>query len=212
MNRAVARLQGAARPILRALGLNIVYHSIRSLRHLTGRGSHEPTKIAIRKNRSIALLRSSIHVIPLGVCLCEIIFNWNVYYVGSKVYNQALYQFVAKVHEFTIQASLAAILFSYIRHELSLGEGIPFGSLFSALQVSQVSYLWSMEFWGSILSGHLSLRKKMPLIAMIAWSLALAASSGPSSAVLLIPRLSFWPAGKTSIWLNATSEDLWPTR
>ncbi|KAI4115064.1 MAG: hypothetical protein LQ345_004271, partial [Seirophora villosa] len=180
--------------------------------HWTGRGFHEPTKIAIRKDRGIALLRGSIHIVPLGVCLLEIILNWNVYYVGSKVYNLALYQFLAKVHEFTIQASLAAVLFSVIRHNMAAGEGIPFGSLFSALHISQVSYLWSMEFWGSIRSGHLSLRRKVPLIAVIALCLILAASSGPSSAVLLIPRLSFWPAGKTSIWVNVTSGDLWPTR
>ncbi|KAL8902718.1 MAG: hypothetical protein Q9207_004430 [Kuettlingeria erythrocarpa] len=212
MHNAAAKLQEAARVMLQALGLSTVFHFIRSMRHWTGRGLPEPTKIAIRQNRTIALLRSSIHILPLGVCLGEIVLNWNVYYVGSQVYNQAVYQFLAKVHEFAIQASLAAILFSYVRHELSLGEGIPFGSLFSALQVSQISYLWSMEFWGTIRSGHCSLRKKMYLLTMIAVILVLAASSGPSSAVLLIPRLSFWPAGKTSIWVNITSEDLWPSR
>lgn len=38
----------------------------------------------------------------------------------------------------------------------------------------------------------------------------LAAVAGLSSATLLIPRLSNWPAGSTHIWVNATSHDLWP--
>ena len=139
-----------ARSVLRALGLSILAHAFVTLGHLTGRGLHEPVKIAIRKDRAIALLRSLIHLMPVSVALCEIILNWNTYYVGASIYNQAIYQLLAKIHEIGIQASLAAIVFSYIRHELTTGQGIPFGALQSGLQISQVSYLWSMEFWGTI--------------------------------------------------------------
>ena len=160
----------------------------------------------------MALLHSLIHVIPVGVAMWEIIFNWNTYYAGSIIYNQVYYQFAAKAHEVAIQASLAAIVFSYVRHEMALGQGLPFGALFSGLQVSQISYLWSMEFWGSLTSGYLPIRRRLGLLMIILLSFLLAAASGPSSAILLIPRLDYWPAGSTDIWVNMTVGDIWPTQ
>ncbi|MCJ1268517.1 hypothetical protein MMC22_008405 [Lobaria immixta] len=119
---------------------------------------------------------------------------------------------MAKAHELTIQASLAAIVFSLVRYEMVLGEGIPFGALFSGLQINQISYLWSMEFWGSTRSRHLSVQRKGRLLGVVFVSALLATASGPSSAVLLIPRVQFWPAGSTQIWVNGTFNDLWPDR
>ena len=211
MHKKWTQVQNLSRLVLRALGFNLIVHACGSLRHVTGKGLHEPVKIAIRKDRVVALLRSLIHVIPISVALCEIILNWNTYYVGVSIYNQAVYQLVAKIHELAIQASLASILYSYIRYEMTVGNGIPFGALFSGLQISQISYMWSMEFWGSVRTAHLPLRRKTGLLALIIISIVLASLSGPSSAVLLIPRLDFWQAGSTDIWVNATIEDLYPT-
>lgn len=205
--------QDFATVLFRALGLQVVVFAFRSLRHLVvGKGYDEPTKIAIRKSRTTALMRTLIHIIPVGVAMWEIIINWNTYYLGVTIRNLAYYQFGAKVHEMTAQASLAAIVFSYIRYETSLGQGLPFGALFSGLQISQASYLWSLEFWGSICSCHLSIWRKVGMVLIISGAIVLAATVGPSSAILLIPRLDYWPAGATNIWLNATTPDMWPKR
>ena len=205
-----------AKSVVRALGLMILAHFIRSIfrkiRRVTGRGLHEPTKKAIRKNRTIALLRCLIHLFPVSISLFEIILNWNTFYVGVSIYNQAVYQLVAKTHEIAIQASLATVVFSYVRHELTIGNGIPFGTLFSGLHISQIAYLWSMEYWGSLRSPHLPLHRKIALSLLIFVSIVLASLSGPSSAILLIPRQDFWPGGNTDIWINATIDDLYPTR
>ena len=190
----------------------MIVHASRSLGHITGWGLHEQAKVAIRKNYSVAVLRSLIHLIPIGVALSEIILNWNVYYVGVSVYSQVIYQLVAKTHEIMIQASLATILFSYIRHDITTGKGVPFGALSSSLQVSQISYLWSMEFWGTIRSVDLPFCRKIMLLVLTVICFALASLSGPSSAVLLVPRSDFWPAGDTDIWINTTFDDLYPTR
>lgn len=211
MSRFRATSKDITRSILRALGLAILAHAFKTLGHLTGRGLHESVKMAIRKDRPIALLRSLIHLIPVSVSLCEIILNWNTYYVGVSIYNQAVYQILAKIHEIVIQASLAAVVFSYIRHELTTGKGIPFGALLSGLQISQISYLWSMEFWGTIRSVHLSLRRKFTLLILIFTCIFLASLLGPSSAVLLVPRSDYWPAGSTDIWVNSSFNDLYPT-
>lgn len=206
-------LQDGARVISRALGLSAIVNGLRSVRHLTvGKGYDEPIKVAIRKSRTTALLRALIHIVLLGVALWEIILNWNTYFVGESIRSLAYYQFGAKIHELTAQASVAAILFSYIRYELSLGLGLPFGALFSGLQVSQASYLWSMEFCGAVCATHLPIYRKLGIIFVTTFAIVLAATVGPSSAVLLIPRLGYWPAGSTDIWLNATLQDIWPDR
>ena len=213
MTPAWRTIKESATVLVRALGLYAVVSAFRYLRHLAvGKGFAEPTKIAIRKGRSYALLRALVHIVPVGVAMWEIIINWNTYYLGATIRNQAYYQFGAKAHEMTAQASLAAIVFSYIRYEMSSGKGLPFGAMFSGLQISQASYLWSMEFWGSIYSTHLPIRRRITLILVVTIAIILAATVGPSSAILLIPRLEYWPAGATDIWLNVTSEELWPDR
>lgn len=202
-----ANIQNIAETLLRALGLYLIVSGLRDVKRLAvGKGFDEKTKIAIRKSRRVALLRALIHLIPFTVALWEITMNWNTYYLGSTPLNQAVYQFGAKLHEITAQASIAAIVFSYVRHEMSLGQGLPFGALFSGLQVSQLSYLWSMEFWGSICSKHLPIRRRIGMAVVIISAFILAAAVGPSSAILLIPRLDYWPAGSTDIWLNITSQ------
>lgn len=148
----------------------------------------------------------------MSVALWEIVLNWNIYFVGYYSYNLAYYQFGAKLHKITIQASLSAVIFSYVRYELVLGDGIPFGALFSGLQISQASYLWSMEFWGTITSKTISLQNKLRLLSVVTASVFIAAVTGPSSAILLVPRFDYWPAGSTNVWINITSDSLWPTR
>ena len=207
-----SKVRESWKTLTRALSLSLVVHAFRGLRHPTGRGLHEPTKIAIRQSRFIALLRSLIHLVPFCFALFEIILNWNVYYIGTKVYTTAVYQIVAKAHEISIQASIATIVFSAIRRELAYGTGIPFGLLFSGLQVSQISYLWSIEFWGAIRADVPRPLKKLALIILVTGCSILAVASGPASAVLLIPRTQLWPGGRTHIWLNATMDQIWPTR
>ena len=212
LRSALNKIQTFGKTLARSSGLSIITHAFGFLRHPTGRGLHEPLKVAIRQSRWVSSTRSLIHMIPVGAALYEIILNWNEYYVGVNVYNQAVYQLIAKIHELMIQASLGAVLFSFVRHEMALGEGLPFGALFSALQLNQISYLWSLEFCGSIRSHHLTLWRKVRLSIIVSLCLLLGSLCGPSSAILLIPRLDFWPAGGTHIWLNASHEQLWPSR
>ena len=212
MKRTRKLLQDGSKTLCRVLGLNIIIAFFVFLRHkVVGRGYTEQTKVAIRKSRTTALLRALIHIVPVGVAMWEIALNWNTYFVGYALYNQAYYQFGAKAHEICIEASLSAIVFSYVRYELMLGGGIPFGALFSGLQVSQASYLWSMEFWGTVSSRTISLESKVRLLVVVTVSVFLAAIAGPSSAILLVPRLDYWPGGNTNIWINITSDSLWPS-
>ncbi|KAL8679289.1 MAG: hypothetical protein Q9186_004433 [Xanthomendoza sp. 1 TL-2023] len=93
---------------------------------------------------------------------------------------------------------------------MALGKGLPFGFLFSGLQVTQISYLWSMELWGAVKGGSMFLPRRIVLTVLFVGGILLAATSGPASAVLLIPRQQLWHAGRTHIWINATANQLWP--
>ena len=160
----------------------------------------------------VAVLRSLVHIVPVSIALWLVVLNWATYYVGSFTYDQVYYQVGAKALEIMIQASLAAIVLGYIRHELVLGKGLPFGTIFSGLQVNQISYLWSMEFWGSIGSKSFSVYRKIFLFVSLVLIFVLAAAAGPSTAVLLIPRRDYWPAGSTHVWINGAKDDIWPSQ
>jgi hypothetical protein len=187
----------------RALGLGLVPA-------LFTRSTSECMKVALKKGRLISIIRALIHLLPVGGATILIYLNWRGLYLGAYLKNISLLQFAAKLHELTIQASLAAILFTYIRHELALGVGLPFGALLSGLQITQVSSLWSMEFWGSASSPPTPLRRRLGFATIFLLTLSLAATVGPVSALAMIPRLGYWPAGKTYIWLGATNDDIWP--
>ena len=104
------------RVLFRVLGLNLIVAGAKALRNASvGKGYDEPIKTAIRRSRKTALLRALIHVAPVSVALWEVVLNWNTYYVGATIRNIAYYQIGAKVHEIAAQASLAAIVFTYVR-------------------------------------------------------------------------------------------------
>ena len=172
----------------------------------------EPQKIAIHGSRLTALSRAVIHLLPIAVALMEIIWNWKGRYVGRRFDKQSYYQFAAKAHEIVIQASLASIALSYIRFQLTFGDGLPFGSFLSGLQITQISYLWSTELWSSVFSRDLRLRRKLTLLVIIISCGLIAATAGPSSALLLIPRYTTLRWGSSYFSINGTSQDIWPDR
>ena len=145
--------------------------------------------------------------------------NWRGFYIGEELEGAVgqddakllALQFASKLHELTISASLTAVILSYIRHELMTDSGLPFGAIVAGLQFKDVSYLWSMEFWGAIRASWRRKRDKAILILLIATCAGLALSAGPSSATLMKPRLDYWPAGGTDFWIALPEDELFST-
>ncbi|KAI4269455.1 MAG: hypothetical protein LQ337_007268 [Flavoplaca oasis] len=193
---------------LRSLGLNVLVYV---LQHYFGIDLNEIPKKAFHRDRLLALLRSMVHILPFTIALGEIIINWRGYYIGANIEGLNYMQFAAKLHEMAMQSSLAVIVFCYVRHVLFSGDALPIGALLSGLQLTQISYLWSMELWG-IASSKIPLLRRLSVMTMIIIAVLLASTVGPSSAILLIPNLNHWPAGSTHIWLNSTASEMWPSR
>lgn len=195
---------------MRAFGLGIIYTSIK------GRDEEYP-KVAIWKSRSVALSKLLIHLIPFSAVVFLVGINIYGYWLGTEVpgiqgYNSAklgALQFAAKLHEITILASLSVIIFTFVQRRI-VAEQIAFGAVFAGLQYRDVSYLWSKELWGMISSEWKRPHGKLfILVLMLAtW---LAPIVGPSSGVLMVPKIDDWPAGGTDFWLNTTRDKLWPS-
>jgi hypothetical protein len=170
---------------------------------------NEAPKIALRKSRAVALLRGTVHLIPVSVAITVMVLNSVGVYVGGHASWLPSLQFLAKLQEILMQASIATVVFAYVRHEL-ISHDMPFGAVFSGLQVTTLSYLWSLEFWGSFTSPHLRGRRKIVFLTFVPLSILLATVVGPSLAIALIPRHVDFPAGRTWIWLNITQNEMFP--
>ena len=159
--------------------------------------STEEPKVAIYKDRKAALLHACLHLVPMSAALALMILNIRSYFVGgiSPTKVTAL-QFSAKLLEILMQASLAAILFGLVRHELVGGRNLPLGSILAPLHITDISYLWSLNHWGSLTSQDPRGWRKLSLLVIIPATIILAALVGPSSAVLMIPRPISYLYGK----------------
>lgn len=159
--------------------------------HVLGQWRHpcEKPKVALYHDRGVALIQSIAHLVPLSVVVAFMVLNIKSWYWGdpSTTVLTAL-QFAAKILELLMQTSLGIILMSIVRYRLLRGSGLPLGSLLGPYSVTDVTYLWSLEFWGSLISKHASLWRRLCIALSIAAMVILASLVGPSIAILLIPR------------------------
>ncbi|KAI1856216.1 hypothetical protein JX265_011728 [Neoarthrinium moseri] len=117
--------------------------------------------------------------------------KWSLGFDQEEVANAL--QFPAKLHEIFIVCSLSAIIFSIVRRRLIGTRGIPFGFLMGGYQAGSTEYLFSKSFWAPL--RHSFMNKKKGAIAVgfaIGLGIVYANVVGPSSAVLIVPSLSWW--------------------
>ena len=201
----------------RAVGIEALYLAWRD-RGIRPGTSHEGRKVAVYRDRKTAAIAALIHLPPVAGSIAIIALNLRGYYIGGElagpsgqdVEKLAGLQFAAKIHELLINASLAALLFSYIQYQIALGGGLPYGAVFAGLQFKDLSFLWSSEYWGAARARFSNPRQKWFLLLSIAGVTLLGLTVGPSSANILKPRLDWWQAGGTNFWMNGTREDLFP--
>jgi hypothetical protein len=105
----------------------------------------EPAKVAIRQDRRVATLRAAIHILPVAAAITLVALNLRGLLYGPANDWVSVLQFVAKAHEMLMQASIAFVNFAYLRNSLLSDNNLPFGAIFAALQVNNLSYLWSPE-------------------------------------------------------------------
>ncbi|KAL8651248.1 MAG: hypothetical protein Q9210_003366 [Variospora velana] len=188
----------------------------------TWKATIETPKVAVKTSHGALLLANIVHLpaILISSTLLYLSFATTYGVDYSNPYSKTILnglQFVSKFHEITITTSLTAIVLHRIHYSLMKQSGVPLGFLASAYQLGAFNYLVSAEFWGAATAKfRYKFSTWLPLWLLIAVSSVLASIVGPSSAILMIPRLDWWqlnnPLNHTSIstFLPLGTSEIWP--
>ncbi|KAK8135957.1 hypothetical protein PG984_003897 [Apiospora sp. TS-2023a] len=180
----------------------------------------ESPKIIVSRSLLTALLRCSVHVIPVGITAFLTWLNLTGYFLGDQLAGGAanhdrdllLLQIAAKITEIAIVASLSTTVMYVIRAEATSQQGIPLGLLSSPFRFNSINYFWSTAFLSGVTTRpKLWLLRRVLVVLLVLACGVLAVVVGPSVALLMIPNTeNAWPAGGTDFWLVGTHDTLWP--
>ena len=170
--------------------------SIRSIRTRTRhqwnswKDSKEEPKVAQHCSRKLAILQTIYHLLPMLACIVLIILNLRTTFIGpvSTVTLTAL-QFAAKGLELLMQGSMTIMVLAVVRSQLLSPTPLPFGGVFAAYRATDVSYLWSRDFWGVITSKWYRGWHRWAVLIFCPTAVLLATLVGPSAAVLVSAHL-----------------------
>jgi hypothetical protein len=146
------------------------------------------------------LWTSLVHVLPLAVSALLIVINIQRWYwfeeegpiplrlkpdvTANSIRN--MLQLVAKIYELLVIASLGALTIKVFKRQL-VESALPLGLLTGAYRVGDVPYIFSGFFWRGITPYSFFLALLLFINTMLATLV------GPSSAILLVPELDWYP-------------------
>lgn len=141
---------------------------------------------------SARLWNSSVHLIPMALSAFLIVMNTQRWYwydeEGPAMPPDAIsnmLQFAAKVYELLVIASLGALTVKLFKRRL-VESHMPLGLLTGAYRVGDIPYVFSTPFWKTI-------RKSGWLALFLFINTMVATLAGPSSAILMVPELDWYP-------------------
>lgn len=166
----------------------------------------EPSKVVCSEKKKSALRHFALIHLPSIIITLILLSFYTSNLQWAQPTNEELnaLQFAAKAHEASVLVSLTDILLHRICYGLIEDGGIPLGFISSAFHLgSPIQYLVSWELWGVLLKPAANrLLHRMTGILIILLSL-LAISSGPLSAIIMIPRQGWSLFESDSLW------DIW---
>lgn len=139
-----------------------------------------------------------------------IIVNMKARFYGGDGRWIAALQFVAKAHEMLMQFSIVTVMTAYLQYLLAHRKSVPFGAIFSAYQVTQMSYLWSSEFRAAMTASGFTGSLKSLFMLFVPFSILLAAGVGPSGAIAMQPRRVNFTVPDSRLALNVSHGILFP--
>lgn len=172
----------------------------------TWKNGEERRKVALYHSRLVGAVYSSLHLLPLGAAIALLVLQWTSYLASYTRDDSTTLQFVAKLHELFMQMSLAEIIICIIRAESVTGF-VPLGILSGIDRATQLSYLWSLDFWSTLRSSVLCGWRGATFIVALFALVLLTSLVGPSSAVLMIPRAGSSHISKTVTLYGTVSND-----
>lgn len=198
---------------------------------LTGNGLGK--RRICKHQRWKAFIACYVHIIPLAVTAFVVSINLSSPFLeneGSPDQNLLMngLQFAAKLHEIFMAASLSLVAVNFIQYELFIGRGLPLNSVPAGFQITSFSSIFSSRPWEKKLFVKGSKARRIGFIALLSLLVVLCATTGPSSAILILPAtgwwkypLSFalvpesvpadWDLSKGRFFINANESTLWPS-
>ncbi|KAI9868434.1 MAG: hypothetical protein M1813_005878 [Trichoglossum hirsutum] len=176
----------------------------------------EQLKPAFDTQRSLALARCLIHIIPVGVSVGVVMLSFTGHYyadAGTQHQNMQLgaLQFAAKVHETLIVASLSTVVLHRIQTSLLGDAGVPLSLLTVGHQLER---MFRRELWTGLFGR--GGRRRPLLAALVVVAVVLTVTSGPASAIAMIPKLNWWEVSNARFlsnhryFLAMNPEKMWP--
>lgn len=156
----------------------------------------EQLKIVFSKRKRNVLFVAAIFHLP-AVVLTLILLGLYISHAtwpspgpSNNVLNSI--QFAAKVHEGLAFGSITQIVFHRLRYELLGERGLPFGLVTAAFQITSIPYFLSKQFWSSMRTLRYSPHQILTFTLLVS-ALVLVVALGPSSAIVMMPRLGWSP-------------------
>lgn len=162
----------------------------------------ENSKIAFsNKKRNVLYVAAIFHLPAVAVTLVLIGLyinhaTWPSPGPSNNMLNSI--QFAAKIHEGLAFGSITQIVFHRLRHELLGEHGLPFGLVTAAFQITSIPYFFSKQFWSPMRTIHSSPHQTLTFALLIS-ALVLVSALGPSSAIVMMPRLGWSPASMSAL-------------
>jgi hypothetical protein len=104
----------------------------------------ERPKIVLNRSRETAFGHFLLfHAVPLAAAMALIVINIKTRFYGVDGNWISALQFAAKAHELLMQISTGMAIVAYRQYLLTHNRAVPFGAIFSAYNITQMSYLWS---------------------------------------------------------------------
>lgn len=199
-------LRSLARDTLKSWGLHSLWVLIR-------RTSSARNHVVIFKHRGVALLAAVVHILPLaGYATIAWLLRRDRWIGDTLDPNLNLViQIAAKVLELFVMASLSAMIFTFVRSEVALGNGAPLAAYLAGGAIRSPAYIISDEFWGMARGTFSSNPKKYCFLVFSLVCCVIASLTAPFTAAALQPINDWFTTGGTHFIIDTRGYPLLPS-
>ncbi|KAI3529655.1 hypothetical protein CABS03_04463 [Colletotrichum abscissum] len=194
------------------------FHSLYRLLYNVRDSIRNQTKVVIFKNRPMALLAIMVHVPPLVATAIMSHLIYHEYWIGADLTPNRewdksanlLIQFAAKFLEIMIIGSLTTMIFTFVRREVTLGQGTPLAAFFAGNSFSSPEFLWSDEMTAMLRGRFSTVWKKVFFVSFLVMCCVLAVVVAPATATVLTPLNDWWMMGGSWVYIDKAGADIFP--
>ncbi|KAF4892668.1 hypothetical protein CGCF415_v009689 [Colletotrichum fructicola] len=120
-------------------------------------------------------------------------------------------QFAAKLIESFIIGSLTTMVFTFVRMEATMPQGIPLAAFFASHEYKSPSFIWSNDIFAMLQGQFSSVWKKGFFIVFSLTCCALAVLVAPAIATILMPIQDWYKLGGSWAWIDVSIQEMYPS-